>query len=122
LIADFEDDRDASWRKHFSDELSKGLPRYQKLICRLYTSEEPLLKMEAAALFPTNDKSSGIKYLNIAEQRGWIRFSSDQTDGRKVKVIPTYKLVQMTEAYLAELASLLVQVRDELQAIKAPPP
>ena len=119
LFFEYEDRRDYAWTKYFGDERSAGYLRYQKLIHNLFISGKPLSKMEAAALFATSE-ASAIKHLDTAQKRGWIRYSPDRSDRRKVNVIATFALVQLTEAYLTELVALQENVKIKIQELEAP--
>lgn len=124
IIARFDERRVALWEEYFGDEMSGGQHRFLRLALRLYAAHAqgrpPYKKTDVARFIPVEHNASAVKYLQIAENRGWIQFIPDPRDRRKIQVHPTEMLLQMTRIYLSELAKAIVATDAALAKVGDP--
>ena len=91
------------WTNLFDDE-DKGLaPYFRRLMVKLWEYEKRNIvvhKTAACRLIPVQHSVSAKKYIDLANERGWITFIEDRGDKRKTVVRPSAKLLEMVERHL----------------------
>lgn len=123
LTAEHLLDRSDCWERYFGNETSRGQPKFQKLVLRLFIAHEngsPLFKMEAAKLLPADNSVTAMKYLLQAQARGWVQFVADAIDRRRIQVVATPQILENARAYLTELIDLEKAFLKEVSEAEAP--
>jgi hypothetical protein len=91
------------WESLFDEEDRKLAPYFRMLMLKLYIYHEQnkkMYKMGACRFIPVDHAASAKKYVDLAEQKGWIRFEPETRDKRKIIVEPCQSLLDMIDNYV----------------------
>jgi len=79
-------------------------------------SNKYISKSQACRLIPVGHMNTCQRYVEEAERRGFVRFETDETDARRINVIPTEELISyvqtIMEAAIDEARELIGSVSD----------
>jgi hypothetical protein len=107
-----------SWSHLFPEGDRELAPYFLRLMVKLYKNHKQgkvLHKMDACRFIPVKHAISAKKYIDLANEKGWVEFVDDDSDKRKTVVQPSEILLKIVESYVTDSAQKIRTTANDLK-------